>query len=76
MAVIEICPSRIGFMGNPSDGFHGKTLSFLLHNFYAKVVLEEHHNILICPNPALDPGEYSNLSNLLLSTSIGVGSSV
>jgi len=26
----ESCPARIGLVGNPSDGFEGKTLSFLL----------------------------------------------
>jgi hypothetical protein len=24
--VTESCPARVGLMGNPSDGFHGKTL--------------------------------------------------
>jgi len=28
-------------MGNPSDGFNGKTLSFLIQNFCAEVVMVE-----------------------------------
>ncbi len=28
-------------MGNPSDGFHGKTISFLIDNFQAEVSLTE-----------------------------------
>ena len=28
-------------MGNPSDGFHGKTVSFLIRNFSAEVVMVE-----------------------------------
>ena len=28
-------------MGNPSDGFHGKTVSFLIRNFSAEVVVVE-----------------------------------
>lgn len=35
------CYARIGLMGNPSDGFKGKTLSFLINNFYAEVFIEE-----------------------------------
>ena len=31
------CEARVGFMGNPSDGFNGKTLSFLIGNFQAVV---------------------------------------
>lgn len=31
------CYSRVGLLGNPSDGFNGKTLSFLLKNFKAVV---------------------------------------
>jgi hypothetical protein len=39
--VIEYCPARIGLIGNPSDGFKGKTLSFLINNFHAKVIIKE-----------------------------------
>jgi hypothetical protein len=27
----------VGLLGNPSDGFYGKTISFSLANFYAEV---------------------------------------
>jgi len=37
--VVERCPARIGLMGNPSDGFNGKTLSILVANFGATVTL-------------------------------------
>ena len=29
--------ARIGLLGNPSDGFFGKTISLSLQNFYAEV---------------------------------------
>lgn len=29
--------ARIGLLGNPSDGYHGKTISFALANFWAEV---------------------------------------
>ncbi len=33
--------SRAGLVGNPSDGYHGKTLSMIVRNFCAEVVLYE-----------------------------------
>ncbi|CAG8473473.1 21765_t:CDS:1 [Dentiscutata erythropus] len=31
--------ARIGLMGNPSDGFYGKTISLLISNFFAEITL-------------------------------------
>lgn len=39
--VSDSCYARVGLMGNPSDGFKGKTLSFLLENFKATVHISE-----------------------------------
>jgi glucuronokinase len=33
--------ARAGLLGNPSDGYHGKTISFSIRNFWAEVVLYE-----------------------------------
>jgi glucuronokinase len=33
--------SRAGLIGNPSDGYHGKTISMIVRNFFAEVVLYE-----------------------------------
>ncbi len=33
--------ARAGLLGNPSDGYNGKTISFSLRNFYAEVVIYE-----------------------------------
>jgi glucuronokinase len=33
--------ARAGLLGNPSDGYHGKTISLSVRNFYAEVVLYE-----------------------------------
>lgn len=38
-AIVERCCARVGFLGNPSDGFQGKTLSFLVNNFAATVTI-------------------------------------
>jgi glucuronokinase len=33
--------ARAGLLGNPSDGYNGKTISFIVRNFWADVVLYE-----------------------------------
>ena len=45
--VEQKCYARIGLIGNPSDGFQGKTLSFLIKNFCATVVIESNPTIEI-----------------------------
>ena len=38
--MIETCAyARAGFVGNPSDGYFGKTISFIVRNFRARVLL-------------------------------------
>ena len=39
--------ARAGLMGNPSDGYHGKTLSVIVRNYFAEVVLYEWEDIEI-----------------------------
>ncbi len=33
--------ARAGLLGNPSDGYHGKTISIIVRNYFAEVVLYE-----------------------------------
>ena len=33
--------ARAGLLGNPSDGYNGKTIAFTVRNFWAEVVLYE-----------------------------------
>ena len=40
---------RAGFIGNPSDGYFGKTISFAFSNFCAEVVLYESPELEIMP---------------------------
>ena len=42
--------ARIGLMGNPSDGFYGKTISSCITNFYARVTLVESRQLRIIPH--------------------------
>lgn len=31
------CNARVGLLGNPSDGYFGKTIAFTLRDLYAEV---------------------------------------
>jgi len=37
--------ARAGLLGNPSDGYNGKTISFSVRNYWAEVVLYEWHSV-------------------------------
>ena len=39
--------ARAGLLGNPSDGYNGKTISFSVGNFWAEVVLYEWETVEI-----------------------------
>src|SRR5512138_2483332 len=42
MIIIRKCAfARAGLLGNPSDGYNGKTISIIVRNFWAEVVLYE-----------------------------------
>jgi len=42
--------ARAGLVGNPSDGYYGKTISFIVKNFHAEVLLYETPELEILPN--------------------------
>ena len=56
--------SRIGLMGNPSDGFGGKTISCLIRNFGAQVTVRESNTLEIMRHPLNDPLSFRSLSHL------------
>lgn len=37
--------ARAGLMGNPSDGYHGRTISIIVRNFWAEVTLYEWEDV-------------------------------
>ncbi|HTL31409.1 MAG TPA: hypothetical protein VL282_19400 [Tepidisphaeraceae bacterium] len=43
--------ARAGLVGNPSDGYFGKTISFSIRNFRAEVTLTESDRFEIVPGP-------------------------
>ena len=43
------CHARAGLVGNPSDGYNGKTVSVIIRNFHAEVMLVESERIEFVP---------------------------
>ena len=41
--------ARAGLLGNPSDGYHGKTISLIVRNFSAEVTLTESERLQLVP---------------------------
>lgn len=56
--------ARIGLMGNPSDGFCGKTISVTVENFWASVELWCSDRLQLLPHPLYDPSDFSSLADL------------
>lgn len=56
--------ARIGFLGNPSDGYFGKTISCTVSNFYAEVTIIPSEKFMIVPHPLFDHVEFFSLSDL------------
>ncbi len=59
--------ARAGLLGNPSDGYYGKTLAFILKNFRARVLLYPSARLEIRSSKA-DIPEWSSLEELREST--------
>lgn len=56
--------ARAGLVGNPSDGYGGKTIAFVIREFAAEVELEEASRIEIVPNDR-DRLEFASLDALV-----------
>ena len=55
--------ARAGFLGNPSDGYFGKTLSFAMSNFRARVLCYPSGRLEIKPSK-VDLPVFENLDDL------------
>ncbi len=55
--------ARAGLMGNPSDGYYGKTISVLFRDFAAKVSLYESPEVEIVPS-VQDRSKYASVHDL------------
>ena len=56
--------ARAGLLGNPSDGYHGKTISLIVRNFAAEAVIYEWPELEIIPTPQ-DQCRFDNIDALL-----------
>lgn len=59
--------ARAGLLGNPSDGYYGKTIAFLVRNFRARVLLYPSARLEIRPSKA-DMPVFENLEDLHRTT--------
>lgn len=64
MIITEYAYPRAGLIGNPSDGYFGKTISFIFDNFRAQVILYETPELEIIPNTR-DHTKFESLRHLL-----------
>jgi glucuronokinase len=55
---------RVGLIGNPSDGYFGKTISFAFRNFSAEVVLYETPELEILPSQK-DHSRFGSIARLV-----------
>ena len=64
MIIIRKCAyARAGLLGNPSDGYHGRTISVIIRNFRAEVVLYEWDSLDIMPS-ADDNAHFKSIQDL------------
>jgi glucuronokinase len=54
--------ARAGLIGNPSDGYHGKTISVIVKNFWTQATLYEWDKIEIVPSPN-DESSFASLDD-------------
>ena len=64
MIIEEKAYPRAGLVGNPSDIFHGKTMSLLFDRFEARIVLYETPELVIVPNER-DQSRFASVERML-----------
>ncbi|HDQ44594.1 MAG TPA: GHMP kinase [bacterium] len=69
MIIEERAYARAGLLGNPSDGYNGKTISIIVRNFGAHVSLYQSPELRIEPQIE-DSGVYRNIYHLIESVSL------
>jgi len=63
MIIHSIAHPRAALVGNPSDGYFGKTISFIVRNFAAEVQLYETPELEVLPNTR-DHSRFSSIAAL------------
>jgi glucuronokinase len=63
--------ARVGLLGNPSDGFCGKTMSVTISNFFAEAWLVPNHDastaVKLVPHELYDPLQFHSLEHLAIT---------
>ncbi len=68
--MIEACAyARAGLIGNPSDGYYGKTISFIIRNFSARVWVAESERLQVVAGPR-DPVDFGSLDELVADVNL------
>lgn len=57
--------ARVGLLGNPSDVYYGRTISFGLANFWATARLRPSEDLVIEPHPYHDLVKFTSLDHLV-----------
>jgi glucuronokinase len=57
--------ARVGLVGNPSDVYYGRTISFGLANFWATARLMQSEDLVIEPHPHHDLVKFNSLDHLV-----------
>jgi glucuronokinase len=63
MKITETVFARAGLLGNPSDGYGGKTISLSIENFHAQVELQACDKLEIIPS-SVDSPRYESIEHL------------
>ncbi len=63
MLITQKAYARAGLVGNPSDGYFGKTISFIIRNYCAEITLFETPELHIAPN-VRDNSDFSSIEDL------------
>ena len=64
MTIESVAYSRAGLIGNPSDGYFGKTIGIAVRNFAAKVTVTESRALEIIPSEE-DESKYGSMQDLV-----------
>ena len=60
----DTCCARIGLVGNPSDGYHGKTIAVAIRNFWAEATVYESPRLELRPAPQ-DRSDFESVEEML-----------
>jgi glucuronokinase len=62
-SLTETAYARAGLLGNPSDGYNGKTISLIVKNYSARVTLNPSDRVSFVPTES-DSHEYDSITHL------------